>query len=198
MSNVYTLLPTLTLNALFVHDLLAAKPPCFALGYAEERGAISSFLALRPEQAIPSALTQKGFRFGHSVLGLNGAPVLHFVFEFYGHATYHGLVSPGHSIVRRVLATLIETGDYFCFAINPDQTVTAFRARLAQADLAELKTNHERFKQASCAPTQYDAACRAFSKRPDPPGQLMDWVCRDNPDYLDLTAHRLALDPTPS
>ncbi len=198
MSNVHTLLPTLTLNALLVRDLMLAKPPCFALGYVEERGSVSGFLALRSTQAIPSASTQQGFRFGHSVLGLNGAPVLHFAFEFYGHATYHGLVSPGHYIVRRVLATMIETEDYFFFAINPDQTVTAFRSHLEYVDLAGLKTNHERFKQASCTPEEYEKVYKVFAKNPDPPGQLMEWVCRNNPDYLDLTAYRLALDPRPS
>ncbi len=75
MSNVHTLLPTLTLNALLVRDLLAARTPCFALGYVEERGSISGFLALRPAQAIPSASTQQGFRFGHSVPGHTRGPV---------------------------------------------------------------------------------------------------------------------------
>ena len=195
MDNVHALLPTLTLNALFVRDLMAAKPPCFALGYVEERGSVSGFMALRPEQAIPSASTQQGFRFGHSVLGLNDSPVLHFAFEFYGHAIYHSLVNPGNPIVQRVLATMIETEDYFFFAINPDQTVTAFRSHLEDADLAGLKTNQEHFKQASCTPAQYEKAYKLFAKNPDPPGQTMNWVCRDNPDYLDLTEHRLELNP---
>lgn len=190
-------LPTLTLNALFVRDLMAANPRCFALGYVKERQSISGFLALRPEKAIPSTSTQQGFRFGHSVLGCNGSPVLHFAFEFYGHATYHSLVNPGNPIVQRVLATMIETEDYFFFAINPDQTVTAFRSHLEHADLAGLKTNQARFKQASCAPTQYETACKVFAKNPDPPGLLMEWVCRDNLEYLDVTAHPLALNPSP-
>ena len=94
MGNVHTFLPRLTLNELFVQDLMAANPPCFALGYVEERGSISGFLALRPGKPIPSSSTQQGFCFGHSVLGLDNNPVLHFAFEFYGYATYHGLVNP--------------------------------------------------------------------------------------------------------
>ncbi|MDH3602307.1 MAG: hypothetical protein OEU26_22060 [Candidatus Tectomicrobia bacterium] len=195
MGNVHTLLPRLTLNALFVHDLMAAKPPCFALGYVEERGSLSGFLALRPAKAIPSASTQQGFRFGHSVLGLNDSPVLHFAFEYYGHAIYHSLVNPGNPIVQRVLSTMTETEDYFFFAINPDQTVIAFRSLLENADLAGLKANQERFKQASCTPEQYEKVYKLFAKNPDPPGQIMDWVCQDNPDYLDLAEHRLELTP---
>jgi len=130
-------LPILTLNELFVRDLMSAIPPCFALGYVEERGTVSGFLALRPEKSIPSTSTQQGFRFGHSVLGLNECPVFHFAFEFYGHAIYHSLVNPGNSIAKRVLSTMIETEDYFFFAINPDQTVTAFRSHLEYENLVE-------------------------------------------------------------
>jgi hypothetical protein len=118
MGDVHTFLPKLTLNELLVRDLMAANSPCFALGYVEERGEISGCMALRPDEPIPLSSTQKGFRFGHSVLGFEGNPVLQFVFEFYGHATYHGLVSPGNPIVQSVLSTMIETEDYFLFPIK--------------------------------------------------------------------------------
>ena len=86
MGDVHSLLPGLTLNRVFVGDLMAAAAPCFALGYVEERQAISGFLALRPDKTIPSAVTEQGFCFGHCVLGLQGSPVLQFTFEFYDHA----------------------------------------------------------------------------------------------------------------
>ncbi len=197
MGSIHKLLPKLILNELFVRDLMAATPPSFALGYVEERGSISGFLALRPEVTIPSTSTRQGFRFGHSVLGLGRSPILHFAFEFYGHATYNSLVNPGNPIVQSVLSTMIDTEDYFFFAINPDQTVTAFRSKLEHADLAGLKTNQKHFKEASCTTEQYESAFNAFSKKPDPPGIVMTWVCRDNPEYLDLTEHRLELNPRP-
>ena len=195
MSNVHVLLPTLTLNRLFVTDLMAAETPCFALGYVEERQSISGFLALRPDETIPSVSTDQGFRFGHSVLGLGGSPVLQFVFEFYDHARYHALVNPGNPIVQAVLSTMVETEDYFFFAINPDQTVTAFRSYLESPDLVGLRTNLEHFRRVTCMPAQYEKACRAFAKDPQPPGRILDWVCRDNFEYLDLTRHRLDLNP---
>ena len=46
--------PGLMLNRLLVEDLMAAQPPCFALGYVQEHGSISGFMALRPAQAIPA------------------------------------------------------------------------------------------------------------------------------------------------
>ncbi len=90
---------------------------------------------------------------------------------------------------------MIETKDYFFFAINPDQTVTAFRSKLEHSDLAGIETNQKNFKKANCTTEQYEKAFNAFSKNPDPPGQVMEWVCRDNPDYLNLTEHRLELNP---
>jgi len=195
MGDLHLFLPKLTLNELFVRDLMAASPPCFAMGYVEERGSISGFLAMRPDENIPQASTKQGFRFGHSVLGIGDSQILQFVFEFYGHATYHSLVNPENPIVQSVLATMVDTKDYFFFAINPDQTVTAFRSKLEYSDLAGLKTNQERFKEANCPPERYEKALNRFSKNPDPPGQVMEWVCRDNPDYLDLTENRLELNP---
>jgi len=197
MADVHTFLPKLTLDELFVHDLMKAEAPCFALGYVEERGLISGFLVLRPKEPIPQASTQQGFRFGHSVIGLADSPELHFAFEFYGHATYYGMVNPGNVNVQSVLATMIETEDYFFFAINPDQTVTAFRSQLAHEDLVGLKSNQDRFGNTNCSSERYEKTVSAFSQHPDPPGQVMEWVCRDNPVYLDLTEHRLALNPRP-
>jgi hypothetical protein len=195
MGNIHLFLPKLTLNKLFVRDLMAADPPCFAMGYVEERGSISGFLAMRPDENIPQDSTQQGFCFGHSMLGIGNSQILHFAFEFYGHATYNSLVNPENPIVQSVLTTMIQTKDYFFFAINPDQTVTAFRSKLEHSDLAGIETNQKRFKKADCTTEQYEKAFNAFSKNPDPPGQVMKWVCRDNPDYLNLSEHRLELNP---
>jgi hypothetical protein len=195
MGDVHVLLPKLTLNRVFMHDLMAATAPGFALGYVEERGSLSGFLALRPEKPIPAAVTERGFSLGHCVLGLQGSPVLQFTFAFYDHACYHALVNPGNRIVQAVLSTMVETEDYFFFAINPDHTVTAFRSRLETGNLVGLRTNLEHFGRVSCLPAQYEKVCRAFAKNPQPPGQMMAWVCRDNPDYLDLTKNRMEVNP---
>ena len=195
MGEVHTFLPRLTVNELFVRDLMKADPPCFSLGYVEESGIQSGFIALRPEEPIPNTSTDQGFRFGHSVLGHEENPVLHFAFEFYGHTIYHGLVRPENPIIQAVLDTMIETEDYFFFAVNPDQTATAFRSKLEHTDLASLKTNRDQFRNENCTSDQYDRSVKAFSRNPDPPGQVMEWVCRHNWDYLDLTEHRLVLNP---
>ena len=195
MGEVQTFLSSLTLNELFIRDLMAAQTPCFALGYVQERGVKSGFIALRPEAPIPNDSRQQGFRFGHSVIDIDGSPVLHFGFEFYGHKIYHGLVTPNNPIIKAVVSTMIETEDYFFFSINPDQGVTAFRSQLEASDLCGLKTNQELFGEGACSPEDYEKAVTQFSKNPNPPGQVMEWVCRNNWDYLDLEKYPLELTP---
>ena len=130
MAPQQTALPRLTLNRLFIEDLMAAQPPCFAMGYVEIQGSVTGFIAVRPKNPIPSRSTDQGFRLGHAVLGNATHQVLQFGFEFYGHTTYHALVNPSNPIVQAVIARMLATKDYFFFAINPDQSVIAFRSHL--------------------------------------------------------------------
>ena len=188
-------LPPLTLNRVFIQDLMAATPPCFALGYVECQGSISGFMAVRPATAIPERSTDQGFRFGHSMLGSATHQVIHFAFEFYGHTTYHALVNPTNPIVQAVIDRMLITQDYFFFAINPDQTVTAFRSHLENANVAGLRTTRDTFKHPQCSSEDYERTVTAFTKKPDPPGQVLTWVCRHEWDYLNLTKHRLDLNP---
>ena len=78
---------------------------------------------------------------------------------------------------------------------NPDQTVTSFGATLEDSDLVGLKANLERFRQVTCMPAQYEKIVDAFSKNPSPPGQILNWVCRDNKDYLNVDEYPLTLTP---
>ena len=197
MADSPLVLPRLTLNRLFLRDLMAADTPCFALGYVEVEGqpSVTGFLALRPDAPISAASTERGFDLGHTVLGHPDRPVFQFIFEFQGYDCYHALVNPANPIVREVLTTMVDTEDYFFFAINPDGQVTAFRSHLDHPTLVGLRTNLENFGEAICPPDHYERISQAFARNPDPPGRIMEWVCRDNPEYLDLTQHRVALNP---
>lgn len=44
-----------------------------------------------------------------------------------------------------------------------------------------------------CLPKQYEKT--VVRKSPDPPSQVMEWVYRDNLDYLDLAQYHLELLP---
>jgi hypothetical protein len=195
MSHIYPLLPRLTVNRQFMSDFLAAESPCFALGMVEEHGRQRGFMALRPDATIPEAVTSGGFRFGHSLFGNAAYEVVHFAFEFYGFSTYNVLVNPNNPLVRTVLATMVESGDYFFFAISEDGHTTAFRSGLGQANLAGLSDHLPRIQRSATTDSQYRNAVAAFARNPQPPGVLLDWVCRDSLDYLDPAADRLELAP---
>ena len=197
MSNIYPLLPRLVVNSRFIDEFISAEAPCFALGLVEERKQTCGFLALRPKIVIPDEYTRTGFRFGHSLLGNADYVVVHFAFHFYNYETFNVLVNPNNPVVQTVLNRMLETGDYFFFAVDPKGSVTTFRSELGQEDLAGLKTNLPLIKNAKTTDAQYRQAVALFERNPDPPGRMLNWVCRDDTDYLDLSRHREELTPAP-
>ncbi len=188
-------LPTLTVNRPFIQDFLAAEAPCFALGLVEERGQTCGLFALRPGELIPPEVTDRGFRFGHSLLGTTAFEVIHFAFEFYGFGTYNVLVNPNNPQVLAVLATILRTGDYFFFALGPDHHVTAFRSEVGQGDIEGFREHWPCLQRSTTTEGQYRQTVQLFETRPHPVGTLLRWVCRDRPDYLDLTGDGLELRP---
>jgi hypothetical protein len=188
-------LPELTVNRRFIQDFVSAEAPCFALGLVEEHGHTHGFLALRPDQEIPPEVTGAGFDFGHCLRGNKDFEVIQFVFEFSGYKSYNVLVNPNNPIVQTVLSTMIDNADYFFFAMNPSGGVTAFRSELGEDNSAGLKTNLPRIQQSTTNDLQYRKALSQFEKNPQPEGILLDWVCRDDEQYLDLSKDRLELTP---
>jgi len=167
------------MNRLFVQDLMSAPPPCFAAGYIEELGKTTGFLAMRPRALIPKDALSSGFSFGHSVQEYDGEILLHFGFKFYGHKTYHCVVQPQNPIIMAVIDKMLETQDYFFFAINTDDTITSFRSKMESADLASLRTNRLLFDKAKCSLKKYDDARTHIQKEVFPYDEEMMWVCRD-------------------
>lgn len=189
------MLPTLKLNRSFVKDLMAAQPPCFAMGIVEERMSHCAFLALRVPDEIPPAVTAQGFSFGHAVLGTDDFEVLHFGFHFYGFRTYHTLVNPSVPLAKSVLAMMLETGEYFFFALGPSGAVTAFKAEVGESTPQGIRDHLERIDASITSDIQYQKAVDEFSRNPVPPGPMLTWVCRDNMEYLDLSHSVIELHP---
>ncbi|MGE3542273.1 MAG: hypothetical protein AB7N91_33275 [Candidatus Tectimicrobiota bacterium] len=185
----------LVVNRLFMQAFLAAEPPCLALGLVEERQQLCGMLALRLDEAIPPAIADRGFEFGHALYGSAAFVVLHLAFVFPGFQTYNVLINPNTLVVQAVLRTMLDDGDYFFFALQPQGQVTAFRADIGRDDLAVLRANRARLQAATTTAEQYQRAVAAFAARPDPPGLLLQWVCRDQHAALDLTTDRLTLTP---
>ena len=195
MSEVHPSLPPLGVNRRFMSDFVSAATPCFALGIVEERERPSGFMGLRPDEEIPPDISGAGFRFGHRLLGTAEHEVIQFSFHFYGFKTYNVLVTPNNPLVRVVLTMMVESGDYFFFALNSDGGLTAFRSELGEANLAGLTTNLPRIRRSATTDVQYRRAVSSFRKNPDPPGVLLDWVCRDHLEHLNVTKDYLELTP---
>ena len=192
---VIPLLTTLTVNRHFIDEFITAPLPCCALGVVEERKRQCPFIALRPDKIIPEHITDGGFSFGHSLLGTAEYEVVHFAFHFYDFGTYNVLVNPNDPVARAVLTMMVTSGDYFFFELNAVGGVTTFRSEIGQEALAGLKANFPRIQQSKTTDAQYRRAVSAFMQTPDPPGTLLNWVCRDNAEYLDLTKDRLEMTP---
>src|SRR5262249_45864345 len=148
----------LTVNWRFMREFVDARAPCFALGMVEERGRACGFLAMRPDEVIPPGITDAGFRFGHSLVGTSAFEVAHFAFEFYGFKTYNVLVNPNNSLVQTVLTTMVESGDYFFFALDTESSVTVFRSAIGEEDVAGLSMTLPRMRRSTTTEAQYQRA----------------------------------------
>ena len=78
-------------------------------------------LALRTAETIPSDITNSGFNFGHSVFDTSKFEVVHFAFELYNFQTFNALVNPNNLLAQTVLSMMIESGEYFFFAISQEE-----------------------------------------------------------------------------
>lgn len=192
------MLPTLTVNRSFIQALIAAETPCCGLGLVEVDKKKSGFLALRPGEAIPEASLSLGFNFGHSLYGSSQFEVVHFAFEFYGFKTYHALVNPSNPLVQVVLKTMLESRDYFFFAIEERSgSVTTFRNEIDNEVMENFQRDWPRIEASTTTELQYQKAISSFVKDDTyPTGSLMNWLELDNLSYLDLRIDRLDLMPS--
>ena len=189
-------LPTLTVNRSFIEAFIAADAPCCAMGLVEIHDRQCGFLALRTQTPIPPEVSADGFNFGHTFYGTSTFEVVHFAFEFYGFQTYNVLINPNNAIVQAVLQTMLENRDYFFFSLNEGGgDVTAFRSEIGEDLLGNLTADWPRIQRSSTTDRQYREAISHFAENPYPPGVLLDWVCGDDINYLDLTLDRLDLNP---
>jgi hypothetical protein len=105
-------------------------------------------------------------------------------------------LNPNNPIVQTVLKTIVKEGDCFIFALGVNQSVTAFRNPLEEGDPYGLKANLPRILRSKTTEAQFQRVVLQFERKPDPPGKLLHWVCRDDESYLDLSKDRLELRPS--
>ena len=190
-----SLLSPLTVSRDFIREFIDAAAPCFAMGMVEIEGHQTGFLALRPDRTIPRDVMAHGFRFGHGLIGTSDYTICQFVFQFYGFATFQALVNPAKPTVKAILRQMVEQDDYVFFAVGSDHGATSFRSEPSGGDIAGLKANMPMIEAATTTDRQYLQGCESFSRNPEPRGTIVEWVCRDNPEFLDLTANPLVMEP---
>lgn len=120
---------------------------------------------------------------------------MHFILDFSGVERYNALVNPNNPIARAVLNAMVESGDYFFFALDSNNSLTAFRSDLGEGNLTALKSYLPRILNSETTEAQYQRAVALFEAKPETAGTLLHWVCWDDAEYLNLTTDRLDLTP---
>ena len=169
-------LPSLIINRSFIQEFIAAEKGCCALGMVEIHNRPCGLLALRPDVEIPQDISALGFNFGHSILGNDSYEIVHFAFEFYGFKTYHVLINPNNQIAQAVLHRMIESRDFFFFALEGENTgVTAYRSDLSPNIVINLTTDWERIRNSTTTERQYRKALFQFADQLQPQDILLNW-----------------------
>ena len=143
---------------------------------------------MKPECVVPNNVFGKGSGFGHRMLiSPDGEPVSQFSFEFRGFERHSVLVNPSSPLVLKAIETLIEERDFFCFILNPDDRAIAFRLGLGEENVAGMRDSLPLMRSTRTPQSSYESGVRVFHSTPNPPEvKPLEWVCREDPEYLDL------------
>ena len=181
-------LPPLTLNRQFIDDFIEADAPCCALGLVRSGDTHAGFFAMKPEGAVPANMLAKGFGFEYRILeSKDRKPICQFMFEFYGFEQYSVLVNPSSPLVIKAIDTMIEERDSFFFILTPDQRATIGRNDLSEGNLDVMRDQLRMMQSKRTLQSSYESCVQSFWRNPDLPDlKPLEWVCRDNPAYLDL------------
>jgi hypothetical protein len=179
VSTIRPTLPTLTANRQFMLDFIGEKAPCVSLGLVEAEGSQCAMIVLRLNQPLPKKISAAGFAFGHRFIAGGDWEVVHFGFEFYDFGTYHVLINPGDPVVRVLLRTMMEIGDYFIFALDSDRSTAAFRSDIAPDNLIWPELNMARIEGSTTTEALYEEAVSLFGECPDQRRHRpRPWPCR--------------------
>ncbi len=179
-----------------MRDFVEAETPCCALGAVLVQGHKMGLVALRLNEVLPGEVADRGFSFGHCLLGTSRYEVMHFAFVFYGWKTYNVLINPNNPITQEFLALMLGCGEYFFLVLNGTSDCFSFRESIEEESGSGIFADLPRLWYSTTTEDDYRAAVAQFSHQPEPPGQMLQWVCRDNTSYLDLEKDRLVIHPS--
>jgi hypothetical protein len=104
------------------------------------------------------------------------------------------LLNPNSPVVRSVLAHMLDSGDYFILVLGASD-VQVFRSDVGDDSLVWLQAFLPRLLASRTTAEQHRKAVAAFRRNPQPPGQVLHWICGDDAKYLDLSGDRVELTP---
>ena len=190
-------LPPLTLNRQFINDFIEADAPCCALGLVRSDGTVSGFFAMKPEGAVPANGLAMGFGFGYRMLETNDRePIGQFMFDFYGFERYSVLVNPSNPLAIKAIELMIEEKNILFLILGPDQRAITGRNDLSVGDLDGMRDQLRMMLSKRTPQSSFESCVQAFWRNPDLPDlKPLEWVCRDNPAYLDLEIDTAELTP---
>jgi hypothetical protein len=98
-------------------------------------------------------------------------------------------------MVKTVLNIMTENKDYFFFVLNPDNKAITFRSVMETENLAGLKDNMPKIMDANTTDDEYNKISESFKKNSTSKENILNWVCRNNIYYLDLSEDRIEINP---
>ena len=188
-------LPPFTLSRKFFHDFTKADAPCCALGLVRSCDTVTGFFAMKPGSVVPTNVLKMAIGFGHQMhISADGEPVCQFAFNFHGFEQHSVLVNPSSLLVLKAIETMIEERNYFCFIVDPDDSASSFKRDIGKVILAGMRDSLPLIRSTRTPKLTYESCVRAFRRVANPTEtKTLDWVCREDPAYLDLELDRITL-----
>ena len=190
-------LPPHTLNRQFVDDFIEADAPCCALGLVRSGDTQTGLFAMKPDGALPANVLAMGFGFGYRMLESHDRkPICQFMFKFYDFEQYSVLVNPSSPLTMTAVESMIEERNIIFVILNPDQRAIVGRNDLSEGNLDGMREQLRMMQSKRTPQSTYESCVQSFWKKPDLPDlKPLEWVCRDNPAYLDLEFDTTDLSP---
>lgn len=185
--------PPLTLNERFIYAFADEDGPCAALGLVESLGQELGFMAVKLTDPLPPQVANSGFDFGFEVLGNERYQLLHFVLNVKGIDPYDIIVNPNNPVVRKVMETMRETRQYF-FLFVEEGSLAAFHNDMGPDNVEWFRNYGDVIYTATTSDADYSTSLqRIKTKEGMLHGRLLDWVCRDDMEAINLETNRLVV-----
>jgi hypothetical protein len=190
-------LPALTFNSFFISEFAESDHLSAAVGIVEEHGVQKGFMAFKPDRVIPGEFTQKGINFGHQLIGssLEKVSAVRFSVEIYNYKQFHLFMNPNSTLVRKVLHLINDSNEIFHFIFN-DRGLLTFKDEIEGNSKYWFNRNLAVIDEADTTEEEYLKVLKAAEKETE--GTHLNWICRNNMKYMDLSDEKYRYELKPA